>query len=172
MTAFAWCGLFLRWQSGALAALAATHTTLVAAIAWYVAEAKWGSASISASPTPLPAAAFVASWVGGTILLLGVGPWIGVGAVRGPWVGPNPTVWLPLGEIQRLVAAWLGSGSMLAVIALAPVPVYLTLFAMGAFTVPDLYAPLLAQSGVITAASLIGVWLGSLHQRRLQGPRG
>jgi hypothetical protein len=163
---FAWIRLILRWWGRALTALAAVHATLVTWVAWYVAEASWGSAPIGVSPTPLPPIAFQACWMAGALFLLGVGPAIGAGAFRGPWNEADPTRSLPLGILGRTVPAWFASAAILILVALAPLPTYLVLAEIGSFSGSQIAQPLLAQGAAIANAPLLGIACAALRRRR------
>lgn len=165
MTTRLWWTYVVRWQGGTLATLAAMHAVLVTWVAWYVAEAGWSSAPVGVSPTPLASVAFQGSWIMGSLYLLGVGPAIGFRAVRGPWVGTDPTATLPFGRAERTLSAWGASAVLLTVVALAPLPTYLALFEMGAFTVSDLTMPLFLHLGVIVAGPMMGVGIALRRPR-------
>jgi hypothetical protein len=167
MTTRLWWTYVVRWQGGTLATLAVVHAILVTWAAWYVAEAWWSSAPVGVSPTPLAPVAFQGSWIMGSLYLLGVGPAIGFRAVRGPWVGADPTATLPLGRAGRALSAWGASTVLLTVVALAPLPTYLVLFEMGAFTVSDLTVPLFLHFGVIVAGPIMGVGMALRRPRSL-----
>jgi hypothetical protein len=163
---FAWMRLILRWRSGTLASLAAVHAILVTWVAWYVAEASWGSAPIGVSPTPLPPIAFQASWLVGALFLVGVGPAIGAGAFRGPWSEADPTRSLSLGILGRTAPAWCASAAILTLVALAPLPTYLVLAEMGSFSGSQIAQPLLAQGAAIVIAPMLGIACAALRRGR------
>ena len=162
----AWMRLILRGWGGALAALAAVHAILVTWVAWYVAEASWGSAPIGVSPTPLSPIAFQACWIAGALFLLGVGPAIGAGVFRGPWSESDPTRSLSLGILGRTAPAWCASAAILILVALAPLPTYLVLAEMGSFSGSQITQPLLAQGAAIAIAPMPGIACAALHRGR------
>jgi len=170
MATLRWSALGIRGQGATLAALALVHAVLVGWVAWYIAEAAWGSAPLSASPTPLPAAAFAGAWMAGAALLAAAGPGVGAGAMRGRWVGPDPTVALPVGAAARAGSAWIAAAATLAVVGLAPAPLYVALHAMGSFALEDAVRPLLVQAGAIALAPLAGIGIVAARRRRSAVP--
>jgi hypothetical protein len=165
------CRWSMRWRSAALASLCTVHTLVVGWVAWYCAESIWSSAPFGVSATPLPPLAFHAAWTAGAVFLLAIGPAIGSGALQGPWVGGNPTLGLPIGHLARVVRAWIESALSLTIIALAPLPLYLALFAMGGVTVSQLSGPVVWQAGAIAGGALTGIGC-ALWRRRPGWPTG
>jgi hypothetical protein len=147
-----------------LATLAALHAVLVAWVAWYVADAGWASTPISASLTPLPSVVFVSAWVAGSLVLLVTAPVLGAGAVRGGWVGPDPTLALPVGLATRTLSAWSAAVGGLTLVGLAPLPIYIGLYELGGIELSDIAWPVLAETGIIVLAPLVGV--GAVLARR------
>lgn len=166
MSAILWCKLVVRGRGGTLLALAALHAGVVAWVGWYLAEAGWSAMPLRASRTPLSSVTFVGSAVAGTLLLLAVGPAIGAGTVKGPWIGPDPTNVLPVGPATRLASAWVASCAILAVVGCAPLPIYLSLYEMGAFTLSEIGWLILAQSASIALAPLAGIAVAMARRGR------
>lgn len=164
-----WGRLLVRESGGTLVSLAVLHAGLVAWVAWYLVEAEWSLAPLWASRTPLSGVTFHGSWAAGTLLLLAVAPLVGAAAVRGSWVGDDPTRSLPVDALTRLVWAWGAASVVLVVAGLAPLPVYLALFEMGAFTPSGLVWPVLAQSAAILLAPLAGIAVALARHRRSSG---
>ena len=91
------------------------------------------------------------------MFLLAVGPAIGAAAMAGPWIGPDPTLALPLSRAARVAWACAASGTILAVVGLAPLPIYVSLYALGAFAPSELAWPALLQAAAIAVALLVGI---------------
>jgi hypothetical protein len=165
MPTTAWCQLLIRWGGEIPAALAALHAILVAWVAWFILEAGWASAPVSASPTPVSPVAFLGPAMAGAVFLLVLGPAMGARALAGPWTGPDPTSTLPVPDAARAASAWVASGSSLLVVALAPLPIYLALHELGAFTPAQSLGPLLGQIAIILLAPLAGIGTALVRRR-------
>lgn len=149
----------LRARGGALVALVLIQATLVAWVAWYLAEAVWASAPLSAPRSPLDPVVWSGAAIAATLVTIASGLGLGATALGGPWQGPDPTAALPLGVATRALSAWAGTAVLLAVTALAPAPVCLLLHEMGAVPTAELLRLLLVQAGAVLLAPLAGVAL-------------
>ena len=155
-----------RGRIPAVASFCALHTLLVAWVAWYIIEMHWSTAPVEASATPLPGVAFRAAWIAGALCLLVVAPGVGAGTAQGRWIGPDPTRTLPVSETGRAASAWIASCVMSGLIWAAPLPFYLALFGMGAFTVWDAAPPFTLQVAVVTVGPLFGVLFARWRSRK------
>ncbi len=144
-------------RSGALAGCCAVHIVIVACVAWYCVDAVWTSAPIGASAAPLSPLVFQAAWIAGAVVLLAIGPAFGGGAIRGPWIGADPTWTLPVGFVATGAVAWAGAVARMAVVALAPVPVYIAVHAMGGIDIVHLAVGVTVQAAAVALAPLAGV---------------
>lgn len=169
MPGLPWCRMLIRSQGVGLVNLAALHSLVIAWTAWYLAEAAWSAAPLSASPAPLPRETLVAPWVIGTLLLLVIGMAAGASAIRGPWVGPDPILGLPVTLASRAAAAWVSSVALLGIVAVAPLPIYLALLEMASIAMPAISVAVLVQAGAIALAPLAGIGL-ALARRRAGWP--
>jgi hypothetical protein len=147
----------LRAWGARLIAVALAEATVVGWVAWYLVEVTWSSAPLSASRTPLHAVTFSGAWGAALLGLLAMGPLIGAAAVRGPWIGVDPTLALPIGSGNRLVSSWAAASVTVAVAAAAPVPVYLALYEMGAFAPAEIGQPLVLHAAAIVLGPLAGI---------------
>jgi hypothetical protein len=158
--------LIVRARGASVAVSAFVHAVIVTWFAWYLADEAWAAATTSASPTPLPFRVFLWPWIAGCLVLLVSGVTAGTLAARGPWEGSDPMRALPVSTASRLASAWTASLLCVAIIALAPMPVYVCLWQLGAFTAASL-APVAAITiGVLATSTLSGVWLSSVHSQR------
>lgn len=147
----------VRASAGTIVGLAVLDTATAAWVAWYLVDAAWSAAPLSASRTPLPTATFHGAWIATLVVLLMAAPCVGVRSARGAWEGTDPTAALPLRRGTRLLSAWAGSVTILGAAALAPLPVYLALFDMGAFGGAGWPAPLIGHLLVIAVVPLSGI---------------
>jgi hypothetical protein len=155
----------LRARGWAAPILAALHAALIAWVAWYLTEQRWASISTAASPTPLPPLVFRGSWIAGAIVLVAAGVALGADLRSARWQGLDPTLALPRGGLERVVSAWAASVVLLALAALGPVPVYLSLHELGAVRAMDVVPAILAQSALVVVSPLAGILVAGAWRR-------
>lgn len=160
--------LALQSISPYLAVLSAGHALVVGGVAWYVVDAAWGSVPVAASLTPVPRVAFAAAWIGGAIYLASIASAVGAASARRGWIGPDPTECSSLSAASRAIAAWSASVILLSVVAIAPVPVYLSLWALGAVT-SEATICAITYLAIVLAAPLPGLVAAFSVSRRRGG---
>lgn len=149
-------GLGLRRYAPGMVLLSTGHVLVVAWTAWYVVEAAWASSPISASRTPVPAMVFELAWRAGTALVVLSAPLVGAAMLA--WMRRGPAS-LPVGSAPYFVAAWMTSVLGLGIVAVAPLPVYVALRALGAVSSHTIVAHTLWQGVLIVVAPLPGLLL-------------
>ncbi len=162
----------LRAWGGVIVAAVLGESVVVAGVVWYLVEFTWGSAPLSASRTPLHPATFTGGWLAAFIGSLTLAPLFGAAAMRGPWVGSDPTRALPIGHGSRLLVAWIAAAIAAAVVGVAPIPVYVALYEMGAFAPHEVGGPLGVSVTSIVVGPGIGILAGIALRHRAARRRG
>lgn len=147
----------LRAWGGAIVSLALVEATAAAWVAWYLADAVWSGAPLSASRTPVHPVVFAGTSTAAIALATLVGVIAGRAATRRAWVGPDPTAVLPVSRVRRWFERWAMAAAVVAVATSGVVPVYVAIAELGGVTPHHAVRALVGHAAAIALAPLAGL---------------